>query len=477
MSTAGCLFFNKKINTTKNINISASENKIDEIKYLHSLFNSGNKLQEGIIKKDNTKIYTLHLTSAQMCQDLDKNFGITYLKYKNFYPSNKLINSILFRHFLRGALDGSSSAKNEIIRFSGTETFILKIKEFLFEKLKFSENYGYIKKCRQKYELSYFAQEAVCKIINFLYSDSTIYISNRYKYYICLYENILLSLKEKEEIKRNKELKEFRRKSFLKLKKTENELYKKIQKFNFDGVIITNAGFGKENKDKLVYEIYMHTNKINGKIYIGYTKNGTFHRWKEHIKKARSGSQSAFHLALMKYGPEPHIWKHEVLEEIIGVDEANKAETKWVAYYKSNQKGIGYNLTEGGNSPIFSEKTLKKMSEATKAQMTPERRERMSKNMKDYWKDKPNPFLGKTHTEESLKIMSEKHKKWIEENGNPFSGKTHSEEVKTKMKEAAQRRVSDPNWVSPFKNISAEQRRKNGSKRVGCHPGKFSQEN
>lgn len=94
--------------------------------------------------------------------------------------------------------------------------------------------------------------------------------------------------------------------------------------------------------------IYMATNLINNKKYIGQTKQSLLKRKRRHIQDATNGSPLLFHRAINKYGAENFKW--EVLEDNILERELNKKESYWIkkmnSFYKENQ---GYNLTQGGN--------------------------------------------------------------------------------------------------------------------------------
>ena len=162
--------------------------------------------------------------------------------------------------------------------------------------------------------------------------------------------------------------------------------------------------------------IYKVTNVINGKVYIGKTKNTLESRKCEHIKKSKN-PKLYFHSALKKYGNDNFVW--EVIYECNNNAELNAAEIKFISEYASNK--CGYNLTTGGDGGyIFSPNVLSHIGEQTKL-----------RNYKF-----GNPFKGKTHSEETKKIISEKMKEWNKTNNSPMVGKKHSEESKTLMKNA-----------------------------------------
>lgn len=104
--------------------------------------------------------------------------------------------------------------------------------------------------------------------------------------------------------------------------------------------------------------IYKITNKINGKIYIGQSKNPK-QRFNQHIKEKRN---SSIHNAIKKYGKNNFIF--EIIEGPI--ENYNEREIYWIKYYNSYK--LGYNNTLGGDEPpiIFGEdSTLAKFSNET----------------------------------------------------------------------------------------------------------------
>lgn len=100
--------------------------------------------------------------------------------------------------------------------------------------------------------------------------------------------------------------------------------------------------------------IYKITNQVNGMIYIGQTTQGLQNRWIHHVAEAKKdhkkGGWSAYlHRAIIKYGREN--FSVEVIENCSN-DKLNEREIYWIAYYHSNDKDIGYNLTYGGEGTV-----------------------------------------------------------------------------------------------------------------------------
>ena len=165
--------------------------------------------------------------------------------------------------------------------------------------------------------------------------------------------------------------------------------------------------------------IYLVTNIVNGKKYIGQTVKSLKVRRRNHLSVAKFHKyNSYFHRALIKYGEETFDWKilHDGVENI---DDLNKLEAYYISYYDTYGKG-GYNLTLGGGGMSGfkrSAETRHKLSIAN-----------IGKN---------NPNYGKKPSAETRKKMS------ITNSGknHPQYGKERSAETKLKLSEAGKGRI------------------------------------
>ncbi len=88
--------------------------------------------------------------------------------------------------------------------------------------------------------------------------------------------------------------------------------------------------------------IYKVTNKVNGKSYIGQTRNTVEFRWRQHYK---AKDNKYFHRAIQKYGKEN--FEVTTLEKC----DTNKLNEREIYYInKFNTFSNGYNLTKGGTA-------------------------------------------------------------------------------------------------------------------------------
>lgn len=112
------------------------------------------------------------------------------------------------------------------------------------------------------------------------------------------------------------------------------------------------------------YCVYVHTNKINGKRYIGMTKQQPPEkRWG--INGNRYCKSTYFYNAINKYGWDN--FEHEIIKRNLTIYEASQLESKLIKEFDTMNDDKGYNLTGGGDTPIFSESVKEKMSDTWKS--------------------------------------------------------------------------------------------------------------
>lgn len=108
--------------------------------------------------------------------------------------------------------------------------------------------------------------------------------------------------------------------------------------------------------------IYVVTNKINRKQYVGQTTQSLSSRWHQH-KRSKIGCR-ALKSSISKYGPEAF----EIVELAKAVDqeELNNLEIQFINDLNTMAPN-GYNLKSGGRTNIvYSDQSRKKMSESHK---------------------------------------------------------------------------------------------------------------
>lgn len=136
--------------------------------------------------------------------------------------------------------------------------------------------------------------------------------------------------------------------------------------------------------------IYIITNNLNNKIYIGQTINSVEQRFKEHCRK----NNTAIDKAIKKYGKEN--FSVETLCTANSIDDLNELERYYISLADSKNPKIGYNMCDGGNNTSgYHHKESSKI--------------KMSNSRKGMFAGENNPFYGKHHTEEQkLKWSAER---------------------------------------------------------------------
>ena len=102
--------------------------------------------------------------------------------------------------------------------------------------------------------------------------------------------------------------------------------------------------------------VYLITNTINGKRYVGQTKRTLAARWWQHCK---TKGCYYLHRAIQKYGKEH--FSIETLCEPPTQELTNEMEEYCIARYNSVSPN-GYNLTSGGKYPKFCKEMRQRMS-------------------------------------------------------------------------------------------------------------------
>lgn len=93
--------------------------------------------------------------------------------------------------------------------------------------------------------------------------------------------------------------------------------------------------------------IYLITNKVNQKKYVGQTRTTIKERYKKHIKTSRTSNRHLY-CAMRKYGIENFII--EELERVENDNQLDIREQYWISYYNSYYNG--YNETKGGSGNL-----------------------------------------------------------------------------------------------------------------------------
>ena len=162
------------------------------------------------------------------------------------------------------------------------------------------------------------------------------------------------------------------------------------------------------------YIVYCHTNKINGKRYVGITSLDPNKRWKN-----GNGyyNNEHFYSAIKKYGWEE--FSHEILFTDLSEDEACKKEIELIAKWDLCNSKKGYNNSYGGKKGQMSEEAKNRYSQRQKGKgfwkgknIPLEIRAKMSKAKKGKIpKSNPPKIVYCDETKETYSSMTEASKK------------------------------------------------------------------
>ena len=119
---------------------------------------------------------------------------------------------------------------------------------------------------------------------------------------------------------------------------------------------------------KRVGTIYLITNLINNKKYVGQTTNCVKFRYKAHCTKK---IQMPINVAIRKYGKEN--FKIEEIVSCFDIDSLNEMEKFFIENFNCLSPN-GYNLTTGGKNYKRSKENIEKMSQVRKGMVFESRR-------------------------------------------------------------------------------------------------------
>lgn len=210
--------------------------------------------------------------------------------------------------------------------------------------------------------------------------------------------------------------------------------------------------------------IYKIINLVNNKIYVGKTSQGLKKRYNSHLKNAKNKVNRHLYDAINHYGKES--FKIELIEQC-KKEQANEREIYWIKELNSNDRSVGYNMTEGGDggSTNFGknfkgktcyDKWIKEGGEEYANKRKKEMQEKQSISKKG---KKRTP-----HSEETRKKLSfiNKGKKLSEETKMKIKkttkGKKLSEETKMKISKANKGKISWSKGLTKEINKSIEVR-------------------
>jgi group I intron endonuclease len=239
------------------------------------------------------------------------------------------------------------------------------------------------------------------------------------------------------------------------------------------------------------FSIYIVTNVVTEKWYVGKTGNTVWDRWIDHKSNARRGANGYLYRSMRKYGENQ--FSVQTVAEVPTEEEANNLERIWIILLGSHKENFGYNLTLGGDGVRANEATKRKIGDGNRGKkrspefcaaisarqtgkklslehckaigdrhrgvpLSAEHRQKLSDAKQGIYVGEKHPMFGRKHKPESLAQMSlskKGMKAWNE-------GLAWSEESRAKMSEGQKKRFED----NPAERVKLS----NGSKKLWEDP-------
>jgi len=164
-----------------------------------------------------------------------------------------------------------------------------------------------------------------------------------------------------------------------------------------------------------MFLIYLITNLVNGKIYVGQTKRTLNIRWYMHKYDAERGEPFPICNAIRKYGADSFTIKE--IDRAETREQADFLETTWIFLMQARDRKIGYNIREGGNSSPIPQTTKNALRKSRLGQKhSPETKKLIGEASKRAWAE------GKCHgfpcSEENKQrqrlLIGSKSPTWVE---------------------------------------------------------------
>ena len=177
-------------------------------------------------------------------------------------------------------------------------------------------------------------------------------------------------------------------------------------------------------------DVYLITNVVNGKRYVGVTSKGYLFRFHQHIMESRDKIRhnSLLHKAMVKYGESA--FSVQLIETGISDEDIKDKEKYYIRLYDTFYVNHhGYNMTEGGDGMSgyrHTEECKAKISKTLQGHKFPESRNHKIRQA----------MLGREYKPEWRDALSKSRKGRFAGANNSFYGKQHSADTKQKISDA-----------------------------------------
>jgi len=134
--------------------------------------------------------------------------------------------------------------------------------------------------------------------------------------------------------------------------------------------------------------IYLVTNTINGKAYIGKTSKTVKGRWETHLQNAKMGLPYHLYRAIRKYGVDAfHV---QTIAECNNSEQLSELEKMWILLLGTHSTKYGYNMTYGGEGVTGTEEVREKIRQKAMGRIPSKKQRAVASAL---FKGKPKPII------------------------------------------------------------------------------------
>ena len=203
-----------------------------------------------------------------------------------------------------------------------------------------------------------------------------------------------------------------------------------------------------------MFYIYVITNDVNNKRYVGYTSKTPKYRFNKHLIEARGKVDNVvFHNAIRKYGEEH--FSVESVDQCNTLEEAHALERKHIALLETLMFDFpdkGYNMTKGGEGALGFKPTQEQIETSRQKRVGKKWSEQAKENFSKRISGPNNHRWGKTNSPEHKEAIRKANMGRV----SPRRRTKHSPETITKMSEARKRNPASPETIAKMRKSREE---------------------
>lgn len=187
-----------------------------------------------------------------------------------------------------------------------------------------------------------------------------------------------------------------------------------------------------------MYCLYIHTNKINGKRYVGITGySNPKRRWG--VNGCKYDSSPRFLNAIKKYGWDN--FEHEIRLTNLTKEEAKERERFYISLFRTTDDRFGYNISKGGESNDQGKKSGSPEYDRNRYANNPELRMKKKALAKAYYESHKEQKKEYSKEYRNTSQSKEQHRRYYQEHKSERSEymkqywQEHKDELKEHMKQ------------------------------------------